>query len=125
MNAIKKIFIAGTCLFAIGCYNDSQEALYNNVGTANCDTTNITYSGKIKQIISANCGSCHNLTTGPLQGGGYVLDNIAGLQAQGNKLMGDINQSPGFNAMPKGGNRLTPCDIVAIQHWVDRNFPQN
>ncbi len=123
----RKICIAGACLFAVGCYYDSQEALYNNVTPVPCDTTNITYTGRIATIIKDNCSSCHSSTSGPLQGNGVILDNFAGLQQQAanGKLMGDINQSPGFNAMPLSGNRLSSCDIGAIQHWVNMGIPNN
>ena len=127
MIGFNKILLAGICLFGVGCYYDSQEALYNNTTKVACDTTNITYSGKVTTILSANCYICHDATNGPLVGNNIILDNYASLkeQALNGKLMGDMNQKSGFNAMPLGGTKLSDCDIAAIQHWVDLNTPNN
>lgn len=125
MNAFKKMIFGGICLVAIGCYYDSQEILYNNVTPKPCDTTNITYAGKVAKIINDNCSACHSASTG-LQSGIY-LDTYEGLreQALNGKLMGDITQSPNFNPMPESGNMLDPCSIAIIQHWVEMNTPNN
>jgi len=108
-----------------GCYYDTQEALYGNTQCVT-DTVNVTYSAKISKIISANCGICHS---GPSAsgGGGVVLDNYNDLQNQAvnGKLMNDINQNPGYNAMPPNGSKLTPCQIETIQYWLKNGAPSN
>jgi mono/diheme cytochrome c family protein len=125
MNALKLVFSAAICLLAAGCYYDSQEFLYNNTNPKPCDTTNITYSGTISKIIANNCSACHGASTG--QANGIFLDTFTGLQQQvaNGKLMGDINQNQGYNAMPLGGNKLDPCSIAQIQHWIDLKTPNN
>lgn len=128
MNAFNKILLLAACIFAGGCYYDSQEALYNNVNKpVNCDTTNVTYSGKVAPIIAANCNSCHSAQNAPQQAPGFVLDNYDGLQLQvfNEYLMGDINHLPGYNAMPNNGSKLSDCDIAIIQQWVNLNTPNN
>jgi cytochrome c5 len=128
LNKLNKLILAGVCFFAIGCFYDSQEALYNNVNkVVVCDTTNITYSGKVSKIINANCSSCHSTANAPLLGSNVILDNHDDLQlwASLGNLMGDINGAPKFNQMPKTGNRLSDCDIAAIQHWIDMSTPNN
>ena len=126
MNALNKLLLAGICLFALGCYYDSQEALYNNVNKPTCtDTANVTYSATIAPIIKENCSSCHDITTGPIISGGVVLDNYPGLKQWAGKLVGDLNGSQGFNQMPQTGNKLSNCDIAKIQHWVEMNTPEN
>ena len=126
MVKIGILFFAFACLAGAGCYYDSQEVLYGLPQNLPCDTTNITYSGKIAKIINANCSGCHSSTTSSL-GNSIVLDNFDDFlkQVNGGKLMNDINQLPGSNPMPKDGNRLTDCDIAAIQHWVNKGSPNN
>ena len=126
MNKIGILFLAFACLAGTGCYYDSQEAIYGLPQKVPCDTTNITYSGKIAKIINANCSGCHSNTTSPL-GNGIVLDNFDDFQKQVNtgKLIGDINQSPGSNPMPKDGNKLTDCEIAQIQLWINKGTPNN
>ena len=120
MKKLGIIFFSASCLLLGSCYYDTQEALYGIAQNAPCDTTNITYTGKIAPIIAANCSACHSAITSA-SGNGIILDNISGLQEQvkAGKLMGDINQLPGFNAMPQSGSRIDACSIAKIQHWVD------
>ena len=126
MNKIRILFFLSVCLLTAGCYYDTQQVLYGAASSAPCDTTHITYLAKIVPIINANCSSCHSSTTSPF-GGGIVLDNYASFQQQASngKLMGDINHSPGFNAMPLSGGVIDPCDIAKIQHWVDMGAQNN
>jgi hypothetical protein len=125
MNKIGILFFTLACLSGAGCYYDTQVGLY---GISQCvtDTVNVTYAGKIAKIITNNCGVCH---AGPSAtgGGGIVLDDFNDFQNQAvnGRLMGDINQTPGFNAMPPNGNALTPCQIATIQHWLDTGTPSN
>src|ERR1051326_690766 len=126
MNKIK-IILFGISLIWFGCYYDSQETLYGtSAQSANCDTTNTTYSKTIEPIIAANCYTCHSSTQGQFNGN-IILDNPESLQQQAanGKLIGDINQSPGFHAMPNNGTKLSQCDIAKIQHWVDMGTPNN
>ncbi len=126
MNKIGILFLAFACLAGTGCYYDSQEVLYGLPQNVPCDTTNITYSGKITKIINANCSGCHSSTTSSL-GNSIILDNFDDFQKQINtgKLIDDINQLPKSNPMPKDGTRLNPCDITAIQLWVNKGTPNN
>jgi hypothetical protein len=90
-----------------------------------CDTTNITFSGRVMPILSTWCVGCHN-TTDP--GGGYDLSNYAGVIAAispDNRLIGSINQLNGFSAMPQGSSKIDTCDIGAIQRWITAGYPNN
>ena len=55
-----------------GCYYNNEEDL---VGNIICDTTAVTYSGHVSQIISTNCLVCHS--AGSSLGGGIVLEGYA------------------------------------------------
>ena len=117
----KKIVIAFlmACIFA-SCKYNVEEELYGA-----CSTAGVTYSVTIKNILDNNtCISCHG---GSFPSGNISLENYAGVrtQALNGKLFGAVNHSPGFSAMPRGGSKLTPCEIANIKAWIDAGAPQN
>jgi len=134
MNTVRISFFVIICLTAGGCYYDTQQELYGTSGqsTQCTDTAGVTYSlqsntsKSVANIITVNCGACHSASTSN-SGGGFVLDNYAALVAQANNgnLMGDINHSPGHNAMPLNGSKLDGCSIARLQHWIDLGKPNN
>lgn len=95
-----------------------------NCSQGPCDDAVFTYSGAIKPLISAYCNGCHN-SASPL--GGVILDTYAGLKtvADNGKLIGSVNHNIGFSAMPKGGNKLSTCQISQIQKWVSAGALNN
>ena len=118
-SIIFSIIVAGIFLLN-SCYRDSEEGLYRFV-PANCDTTNVTYSGTISAIINANCASCH---TGAGAGGGYQLDSYAGIKvvADNGKLVNSITYVS--NGMPKTG-KMDACRVNQIVAWVNKGAPNN
>ncbi|MEP7233711.1 MAG: hypothetical protein ABI778_00315 [Ignavibacteriota bacterium] len=126
MNLLNKAFVLLFALLCVGCYYDSQDLLYTAAIKAPCDTT-FTYSGRISKIIELNCNSCHSAKNAPLLGENVILDDFDNMQIWSllGKVTGDIKGEPGFNQMPKAGNKLSDCDINAIQKWVDANTPHN
>ena len=68
------IVIAGTAL-STGCYKDSKEAMFPSVG---CDTTNITWTKDIKEIVNNSCAlsGCHDA----VGSGGYNLTTYSGVK---------------------------------------------
>lgn len=93
----------------------------NNV----CDTTiSITYNNNVKIIFDTYCISsgCHNSMT---MAGGYALDNYTGCKnaAQSGRLLGAIKWLPGYSPMPKGGGKLSDCDIMKIEKWINSGMP--
>lgn len=116
------VFIAASGLTFHSCYYDNEQELYGYMNNQTCDTTIVTYTATIAPIMSTNCNSCH--FTGNTVG--YVTDTYTGLEAAATsgRLLGSINHSYGYSAMPKGGNQLTSCDLTKIKVWINRNFPQ-
>ena len=39
--------------------------------------------------------------------------------------MGTINHASGFSRMPKGGGKLTDCEISQLQKWIDNGILNN
>ena len=109
------------------CYYDNEQDLYKNVQAAQCDTTNVTYSGSIVPIMQNACYTCHNSTSAS---GGISVDTYQGLSAIctnkfTSRLWGDVNFLSGFDNMPKGGNKLSACDLKKIEIWLRAGYPQN
>lgn len=104
-----------------GCYYDSEEALYGKPGTG-CDTTVTKFITQVKPILQSNCLSCHSNSAATSSGGGIRLEDYADVKtyAQNGHLMGTINHSSSFSAMPKGGGKLTDCNILIIQTWITK-----
>lgn len=104
-----------------GCYYDIEEELYGPGGP--CDASNVTYSGTVNPMLQQyGCIGCHS---GVSASAGILLDSYASVKTQINngKLWGSINNSSGFSAMPKGGNKMTGCDINKIKAWIDAGSP--
>lgn len=117
--AIIAIFMA----FTVSCYYDSEESLYPVLNTS-CDTTNVTFTGKIVPMLSNNCLSCHSNTTAPGSGNGITLENYADVKARATAIAGSINQTGSYSPMPKNGGKLKACLITQFGIWV-RNGAQN
>ena len=82
-----------------------------------CDSLNATYSKQVLPIIVAECYSCHSGTA--IAGAGIKLDSYNSLKTQVNngRLLGSVEQRPGFSPMPKGG-KLTQCENGKIRNWI-------
>ncbi len=104
----------------MGAHNDTN-------CVANCDTTKYTYATGIVPILHNYCYSCHATSAAGSAGGGIVLDTYTGVlaQAQNGKLMGDLQHSTGFNAMPLGGNKLSDCKITQVRKWIQAGALNN
>ncbi len=107
------------------CTHDT-ESISDLGNSNNCDTTNVTYSVSIKGILENNaCLSCHSGTA--VDGGNVVLDNYSGISqyAANGKLYGALNHESGYPAMPKGGDKLSDCNLRKIKIWIDDGFQNN
>jgi hypothetical protein len=114
------LFNSLMALLITSCYYDNEEYLYpNNGGITGCDTTNVTYSGTVAPILETNnCNNCHNPAS---PSGGVIVNNYEDLITWVNngRFLGSINHEPGFSPMPKGGNKLSNCNLLKIQKWID------
>jgi hypothetical protein len=103
------------------CYYDSEEALYPSL-SSDCDTINVTYSGKITPIMNNYCISCHS---GSLPAGGISLTSYEGVQpvAENGMLLKAINGN-GVPKMPPSGT-LPSCRVSQIEIWINEGMPNN
>jgi hypothetical protein len=111
-------------LFFGSCYYDSEESLYPTLNTS-CDTTNVTFSGKIFPILSNNCLSCHSNSAAPVSGNSIAIENYADVKARAVSISGAINQTGSNSPMPKNGSKLKACLITQFDIWVRNGTPNN
>ena len=106
------------------CYYNKEEILYPDKP---CDTTNITYSGKIDSVFVTNtCYTCHATAVAPPDVGGIRLDMYSVARDNINRVYGAVTHQQGFFAMPLGQSEtIDPCAIKIIQAWRDSGMPEN
>lgn len=127
---MKPVLIILLSIFSLsffeGCYYDKADLLYP-LGKTPCDTTVMAkFSSEVMPVMNASCNTsgCHNTAAAS---GGIILDTYAGVktQALNGRLMGSINQTGAYSAMPKGAAKLSSCTIIKIQQWINSGVPQN
>jgi hypothetical protein len=117
-----KYLIVILSLLLTGCYYDKEEELY---GVVNCDTSNVNYSATITGILNNyGCTGCHS---GNAPSGNIGLQDFTSVKnaAQSGKLLGAIQHNSGFSPMPKGGGKMSDCDINKIKAWIDAGLVNN
>jgi hypothetical protein len=109
-------------LAASSCYNDNEYDLYPF--SAQCDSLQSSYSKTIVPILSTNCYVCHSTAQ---QLGGIILDTYAGAseQAKNGNLWAAVSWQSGYIPMPKGGSKLSDCDLGKIKNWINQGSPNN
>ena len=111
-------------LMFTGCYNDNEYDLYPFASA--CDSSNVTYSQTISQIMTANCNVCHSTD---YHNGNVVTDNYNRLsslaKSANDSLWGSINHLSAFKPMTKNAAQLSSCDLGKIKHWINAGAPNN
>ncbi len=118
----KKLLIAGiigATSFLMACKKTEV-----NTNTENCNVIQPTYEQNIQSLISTNCSSCHadNYAS---KGSGVRLDNYADLKIYASSALECIKHTDKYPQMPKGGNKLSDCDINMFKNWVDQGMIYN
>lgn len=93
-----------------------------NCPSTGCDSSQFTFSGQIQPLMNKYCNGCHNSTNASMN---VNVSNYAGVTvavAQG--LLRSIDHS-GYYPMPKGGSKLSNCEIVQVQKWIQAGMPNN
>ncbi len=120
---IRIILISVFTAFTVSsCYYDNYQELYPQQGS--CDTTNVTFSNDVWPVINGTCTGCHS---GSAPSGNVSLSNYSEIAAAaGNgSLMGTIRHEAGYSPMPKGGGKLTDCEIKKLEIWIANGTPDN
>jgi hypothetical protein len=113
------------CVFATACFYDSEEKLYP-APVGSCDTTNITYSGKIDSILATHCLNCHRNEMASFFGGNIFLEEYPDIRKRldDGSLIGSISYDPSFKNMPDD-YMLDDCMISQIRAWINAGAPNN
>ena len=106
-----------------GCYRDNEEVLY--AGNGDCDVNGVTYLSAVAPILQSN--GCHGCHSGASPAGNISLQGYSNVKtiAMNGKLYGAINHVAGFSPMPKGGNKMSACNISKIKAWIDAGALNN
>ena len=114
-------FLIGWALLSLpaACTYYNEEDLYGPQTT--CDTTALRYSVEIKEILQANCYSCHTVASNI---SGYPFEDYETLHdyATSGKLVERINDP--INPMPQSGV-MSLCNREKIAAWVNAGAPNN
>ena len=90
------------------------------------DTRPATYAAVISPIFDANCRQCHGSAVYQTLGGGNDYSDYNGIKRQSaSLLLGSVKHAAGYDPMPKGGAKLSDCDIARIQSWIEAGQPNN
>ena len=122
-NLLKALLLLSGIIFLTeSCYYDNVEELYPNA--PECDTIDVSYAQEVWPIINTNCTSCHS---GGAPQGNVSLENYDDIVVAANNgsLLGTIKHEDGWSPMPKGGGKLSDCDIATIESWVNAGTPDN
>jgi hypothetical protein len=81
-----------------------------------CDSTQFTFSGSIKPMIEKYCVGCH---TYPNASGSVELSSHTGVAfvAKNGTLLNSLTHPT--NWMPKGGKKLSDCEIKQFEKWIN------
>jgi hypothetical protein len=102
------------------CVNNNEEELY---GIKPCDTSNVTWASKIKDILQQNCVMCH----GPViayRGVRHDTYESEMIVVNDGRLRGVVNHLPGYAKMPKDRGKLPECELKLINTWLDNGAPE-
>ena len=120
MKSLYHLFII-VLMFSLSltaCKNDKEEILYKS----NCDTANVTYTKTIVPIVTI-CNSCHAVPDPSFNN--VVTSRYDSLSsvAKNGKLWLAVSWTGSHN-MPKGGSKLSDCDLAKIKKWIDVGEPK-
>ena len=127
---MQKYFKIALILIAISsftaCYYDKKEQVYPQVVVAACDTTNVSYSVTVTNILNANCNNCHGASANSL-GAGIVLNTYASVKPYitNGRLVNSILQNGNASPMPKNMAKMDVCSINKIIIWANRGAINN
>lgn len=108
----------------VGCYYDKASLVYPSDGNT-CDTSAITLSIDINNILSASCFSCHGGDAA--SGGGIKLEQYSVIKAYADngRLLSSITHDGRASAMPQDASKLSDCNINKFRAWINAGAPNN
>ena len=89
-----------------------------------CDSSQFAFSTAILPLMNKYCVGCHSSGNAS---GNVDLSSYASVKnsfSQGGGLMTSLNHN-GYFPMPKGGNKLSDCEINQVQKWINAGALNN
>jgi hypothetical protein len=120
MNKKILAMMAFAALFFVTACGDDEEP------TPSCVTTNLTYTKDTKAILSGCAAAGCHVAGSPLGSLATYADTKAYIitaKAAG-RFDGAINHQTGFSPMPKGGSKLSDCNISKLNAWINAGMPE-
>jgi len=123
MINFKNLLFVCIALFAVGfvssCGDDEDPMM-----PATCDTEDVTYTNFAKNLFDSNCSNaaCHGagtMSTFPLS----TYEEAVAAVGFG-RMIGAVNRSSGFSAMPRGADKLDDCTIDKLEAWINNDTPE-
>lgn len=128
----KYLLVIVGIVLALSFSNMFTSCTYHNLDdlSTTCDTTNVTYAAVVQPILQANCYECHSQGNAPAFGGSVDLETFALLSAwttggSNSRLLCNIQFSNACNPMPKGGTKMSDCNISKVELWILDGAPNN
>jgi hypothetical protein len=128
MNKTFFLALIGFTLNLSSCYYDVDEELNPPLVSNVCDTTASKFAADIQPILNSNCATsgCH--TTVAIAAG-YIFDNYTDVKStidsDSARFVGSITHAANISPMPKGGGKLSDCNISKIKAWIASGAPDN
>ena len=87
-----------------------------------CDSTISGFASAIQPIMTKYCVGCHSYPNASAQ---VELSGYIGVKNAINQgLLKSIDHS-GYYPMPKGGAKLSDCEINQVRNWIQRGAPND
>lgn len=108
------------CFIWSSCTYDSR----SDNAISPCNTTQTGFQLSVKPILDNNCVVCHSTADAA---GGLNFESYSGVlaPAMDGRLVGAIKHLPGFVPMPEFAPKLSDCDIMKIEKWVNAGALDN
>ena len=104
-------------------YDWIAEGAKNGINCASaCDTAVSGFSSTIQPMMTKYCVGCHAY---PNAGAGVDLSSHLGVKNAINQgLMKSLDHT-GYYPMPKGGSKLSDCEINQVRKWIQKGAPND
>jgi len=87
-----------------------------------CDSSQFTFSKSILPLMNKYCVGCHSASN---PSAAVDVSSYTGVKASISKgLMKSLDHT-GYYPMPKGGNKLSDCEINQVKNWINAGAPNN
>ena len=114
--------------------DDGDDTTENDVVSSDCicagteimvTSEDITYINTVKAILDNSCATSPACHAGNTVASFPMSTYDESVEAVGfGRILGAINQEPGFSSMPRGGAKLDQALIDNITEWINSGTPE-